>query len=123
MSTAPSRQDPSRRRDPAYRRPDLTRLHARRRDARQRRTLARVDVAIGVAVALFVLLVSPGLAVTGIVALLALATVGISVVRTHRRRRPGAKRGGRRERTSAPRAASGGVSRQGERSPRGRATL
>ena len=44
---------------------DLGALRARRRQARRRRRLARVDVGLGVAGAIVLLIVSPGLAITG----------------------------------------------------------
>ncbi len=57
---------------------DLGALRARRRQARRRRRLARVDVGLGVAGAIVLLIVSPGLAITGLVAALVLAVCGIS---------------------------------------------
>jgi hypothetical protein len=48
-------------------------LRSRRREARRRRRLARVDLGLGVAGALVLLLASPGLAITGLVAVLVLA--------------------------------------------------
>jgi hypothetical protein len=62
----------------------MARLHARRRHARRRTRLARLDLLLGVLAALFVLIISPGLAITGIIALLVLLACGLSVVLEHR---------------------------------------
>jgi len=67
-------------------------VRARRRRARERRRLARLDVAIGAFVALLLLIVSPGLAITGLVALLMLAAVLTSLAISHRRARQRASR-------------------------------
>ncbi|HME03678.1 MAG TPA: hypothetical protein VKG38_11705 [Solirubrobacteraceae bacterium] len=67
---------------------DLAELRARRRDARRRRRLARVDLGLGLAAAAALLIASPGLAITGLIAALALAGCVISLFierRTHRR--------------------------------------
>ncbi len=53
-------------------------LRSRRREARRRRRLARVDLGLGVAGALVLALVSPGLAITGLVAVLVLAASLVS---------------------------------------------
>ena len=50
--------------DLAYREPDMTELRARRRDARRRRRLARVDLGLGALTALILLLATPGLAIS-----------------------------------------------------------
>jgi hypothetical protein len=62
-------------------------LQARRRVARRRRQMARFDVALGAAVALTLLIVSPGLAITAVVALLVLAVCVVSLGVGRRRRR------------------------------------
>jgi NhaP-type Na+/H+ or K+/H+ antiporter len=67
------------------------------RDRRLRSRLARVDLLIGLAVAAVVLLVSPGLAISGFVALLLLAAVAASIGLSGFRRR-------RSERSAWPRA-------------------
>ena len=59
---------------------DLSRLHARRRQARRRRNLARLDVGLGLACAVVLILATPGLAITAIVALLVLVVCGLSFV-------------------------------------------
>ena len=85
MSAArPSRQHPT---ELAPAPADIADLRARRRQARRRRRLARVDVGLGVAAALVLLLASPGLAITGLVAALVLAACAISVLVERRTRR------------------------------------
>jgi Flp pilus assembly protein TadB len=80
---------------------DTAYLHARRRQARRRRHLLRVDMGLGIVVALVALLVSPGLAVIGAAALAVLAICVVSILferwRSRRRRlneagRPGTAR-------------------------------
>lgn len=56
----------------------MSRLRERRRLARRRRLLARVDMGLGLAGALVLLLATPGLAIAGIVALALLALCGLS---------------------------------------------
>ena len=74
---------------------DMSSLKRRREQARQRRLRARVDVAAGVGIALFAIVVTAGLAIVGIVALVLLAACLISValerrwLRRPRRRAPG----------------------------------
>jgi hypothetical protein len=51
---------------------DISRLQIRRRDARRRKHLARVDVGLGLVGALILLFATPGLAITGLVALIVL---------------------------------------------------
>jgi hypothetical protein len=79
----PSRQHSEPERTPAA----LGDLRARRREARRKRRLARVDLGLGVAGALVLLLVSPGLAITGLIALLVLAGCLISALVGRRARR------------------------------------
>jgi O-antigen/teichoic acid export membrane protein len=57
---------------------DLSRLQARRRQARRRRNLARLDVGLGLACAVVLILATPGLAITALVALLVLVVCGVS---------------------------------------------
>ncbi|HSZ14733.1 MAG TPA: hypothetical protein VK790_11935 [Solirubrobacteraceae bacterium] len=76
-ATRPSRQ-PTRELAPPP--ADLAGLRARRRAARRRRKLARLDVGLGVAGALVLLLVSPGLAITGLIAVLVLAACLVSAL-------------------------------------------
>jgi hypothetical protein len=59
---------------------DMSRLHARRRQARRRRYLIRVDIGLGLLIALAALLITPGLAIVAVVALLVLAICGVSML-------------------------------------------
>ena len=59
---------------------DLSQLHARRRQERRRRNLARLDVGLGLACAVVLIVATPGLAITAIVALLVLVVCGLSFV-------------------------------------------
>lgn len=75
---------------------DIAELRARRRNAQRRRRLARVDLGLGVVAALALVLVSPGVAITGLIAALVLAVCVVSFLaqllvrrRAARRRRPG----------------------------------
>jgi Flp pilus assembly protein TadB len=60
--------------------PEASRLRARRREARRRRRLARIDLGVGLCVAIVLLLATPGLAITAIAALLLLAGCLLSFV-------------------------------------------
>ncbi len=66
---------------------DISALRMRRRQARRRRRLARVDVGLGLAGALTLLIASPGLAVTGLIAALVLAACVVSFLAQRRRSR------------------------------------
>lgn len=67
------------------------------------RTL-RIDMAIALVVAIVLLVISPGLAITGIVALLAiLVSAGSFLVQRRRRRRPAQRRSSRRRSTRTSR--------------------
>ncbi|HXR29208.1 MAG TPA: hypothetical protein VN772_06475 [Solirubrobacteraceae bacterium] len=90
---------------PSPRGRDIARLRARRREARRRRRLARIDLGLGVAAAIFLLLISPGLAITGIVTLVVLLVCAASAVRERRKS----------THTDVPRAPAGG----GPPAPRG----
>jgi hypothetical protein len=70
------RRAPSR---PAVAGRDVRELRVRRDNARRRRGLLRLDIAIGVLVALALLLATPGVAFAAIVALLVLAGCAVSV--------------------------------------------
>jgi Flp pilus assembly protein TadB len=59
---------------------DLSQLHARRRQERRRRNLARLDVGLGLACAVVLIVATPGLAITALVALLVLLVCGLSFV-------------------------------------------
>lgn len=65
----------------------ISELRARRRQARRKRRLARIDLGLGVAGALVLLLASPGLAITWLIAVLVLAVCGISILVQRRVRR------------------------------------
>jgi hypothetical protein len=59
---------------------DISQLRSRRREARRRRNVARVDVGLGLLVAaVLLLLLAPGLAIVAIAALLVLAVCAFSV--------------------------------------------
>lgn len=70
---------------------DISHLRARRREARRRRYVARVDVGLGVLGALVLLLATPGLAITLIFALLVLGLCLLSVVLERRSARRSAE--------------------------------
>jgi Flp pilus assembly protein TadB len=72
--------------------PDISRLRARRREARRRRRLARVDLGLGVAGALVLLIATPGLAIAALVAGIVLVACVTSFA-VERRRRGRATRG------------------------------
>jgi peptidoglycan/LPS O-acetylase OafA/YrhL len=97
---APSSPDP---------RADMLQRGARRREARRRRRLARIDLVLGAAVALLVLLLSPGLAIAGLIALLVLAACVASLVLERRRRSRPQARSGRARSYAAVRASDGGA--------------
>jgi hypothetical protein len=97
MSTArPSRERPAQRTRPAP--ADISALRVRRRQALRKRRLARVDLGLGVFAGLMLLILSPGLAIAGLVALLVLAACAASVLAPWyaRRRRAKAPRAERR---------------------------
>lgn len=85
--------------DAAPRGADMTRLRARRRDARRRKRLARIDLGIGLFAALLLLILTPGLAIAAVIALAALAAVVVSVV--HQRRRGARESDGQPDATPA----------------------
>ena len=57
---------------------------ARRRDARRRRHLARVDLGLGIVGAVVLLVATPGLAITGLVALIVLVLCLLTFVAERR---------------------------------------
>jgi uncharacterized membrane protein YfcA len=70
---------------------DMSDLRARRREARRRRQIFRLDIALGLLIAIVALLLGPGLAPVAVVALLVLAVCVLSVPVGRwlsRRRRP-----------------------------------
>ena len=68
---------------------DMPHLRARRRQARRRRYLLRMDIGLGAVIATVALLLAPGVAIVAIAALLVLAICAVSLVfergRSHRR--------------------------------------
>ncbi len=83
-ATRPSRERPT---EFAPAPADMGELRGRRRQARRRRRLARIDVGLGVAGAIVLLIASPGLAITGLIAALVLAVCAISALAQRRKRR------------------------------------
>jgi len=67
---------------------EISQLQARRRAANRRRALLRLDVAIGVLVALVLLVATPGLAVAALLglAMLVVCVVSLALERRSRRR-------------------------------------
>ena len=67
---------------------DMSYLLARRRQARRRRYLFRVDIGLALLIALAALLLAPGVAIVAVVALLVLAICTLSILlerwRAHR---------------------------------------
>lgn len=59
---------------------DMSYLHARRRQASRRRYLFRVDIGLGLLVAVVALLLAPGVAIVAVAALLVLAICGVSIL-------------------------------------------
>lgn len=68
---------------------DATYLRTRRRQARRQRHLLRVDMGLGVAIALVALLLAPGLAIIGAAALIVLAVCLASILVERWRSRKG----------------------------------
>lgn len=68
---------------------DMSQLRSRRRAARRRRRLARLDLGLGVLGALVLLLATPGLAIAAIGALVLIGVCIVSVVLERRRSRRG----------------------------------
>jgi len=83
---------------------DIAELHARRREANRKRRLARVDIGLGVAGALVLLILSPGLAVTGLIAAIVLLACVLLALRDRRTRR-GARGNTARRQVRSSRAA------------------
>jgi Flp pilus assembly protein TadB len=72
MSAAERPEEPTPADDRGQPHPDASQRLARRRDTRRRRHLVRVDLGLGVVGAVVLLLATPGLAITGLVALIVL---------------------------------------------------
>jgi Flp pilus assembly protein TadB len=101
---------------------DIARLRARRRAWRRRRRLLRVDLGFGVAAALIILLVSPGLAITGLLSLVILVLCGLSIALGRRRRARARKPRSPAGRLDPPQTASARAGRAGPRRDRTRST-
>jgi Flp pilus assembly protein TadB len=84
----------------------VSELQARRRAARRRRHLARVDLGIGLCAAAVLLIVTRGLAIAAVVALAVLMLCGVSWV-VERRRRGSGRRRSRADGSSSSRPAGG----------------
>jgi hypothetical protein len=72
-----------------------------RRARARRRGLRRLDVALGVLVGVIWIVVAPGIAIAGIIAVLVLALAGISFLVSRRRRRAASRLPRRRRRRRA----------------------
>jgi Flp pilus assembly protein TadB len=86
MSARPSRREPGEsvpRRAPR----DISQLQARRRAAERRRRLFRLDIGLGVLLAVILLIATPGLAIAAVFAAAMLLGCVASVVMARRRRR------------------------------------
>jgi hypothetical protein len=68
---------------------DMSHLHARRRHASRRRYLFRVDIGLGLLVAVAALLLAPGVAIVAVGALLLLAICTLSILLERWRSRRG----------------------------------
>lgn len=86
MSAAEPRSDTSRIDEHKSQPHETSGLHVRRRDARRRRHLARVDLGLGLVGAILLVLAAPGLAITGLVALIVLVVCLITYAFERRRR-------------------------------------
>jgi len=64
---------------------DIGALRARRQRARRRTRLARIDLGLGLLAAIILLILSPGLAITALVAGVMLVLVSASALRERRR--------------------------------------
>jgi Flp pilus assembly protein TadB len=66
---------------------DISKLRARRREAHRRRRLLRVDLGLGLLGAVLLLILTPGVAIAALFALVLLAVCILSVVLERRRAR------------------------------------
>jgi hypothetical protein len=64
---------------------DISQVRARRRQARRRQRLARLDLGLGVLGAIILIVATPGLAVSALIALLVLAACALSFVLERRK--------------------------------------
>lgn len=76
----------------------MSALYARRQQARRRRSLARLDVGLGLLIAAVAFILGPGIAIVAIIALIALAICAVSILLERRRVR---RRGRLRSRGAA----------------------
>ena len=104
-----TRNRPAATSDLAYRKPDMTELRARRRQARRRTRLARIDLGLGVLGALILLIATPGLAISALICGLILLACMVSIIVERRRRKRALA--GEPTRRSSRRAAAGPRSR------------
>jgi hypothetical protein len=89
---------------PAPRPPvELSPLHARRREARRQRHLARVDLGLGLLGAVILVVATPGLAITGLIALIVLVAC-LATFAHGRRARSKRREASRREGASSSEA-------------------
>ncbi len=65
---------------------DISSLRVRRREARRRTRLARVDLGLAVAAALVLLIATPGVAIAGLAAGIVMVLCAVSFAVQHRRR-------------------------------------
>ncbi len=86
MSAARMSDPESRRRTDAMQGRDMAELRERRRRASSRKRLLRLDLGLGVLAAVLLLIISPGLAITGLVAVVLLVGVFASIAIERRRR-------------------------------------
>jgi Flp pilus assembly protein TadB len=68
---------------------DMSYLHARRRQASRHRYLFRVDICLGLLIAVAALLLAPGVAIVAVAALLVLAICSVSILLERWRSRRG----------------------------------
>ena len=83
----PSNGEPPAREPVARTSRDMAQLRSRRREARRRRRLARVDLGLGLLGAIVLLLLTPGVAIAALLALVVLALCVLSLVVERRRAR------------------------------------
>jgi hypothetical protein len=84
MSAAEHPSEPTQADGDGQLQPDASPRLAARRDVRRRRHVARVDLGLGVVGAVVLLLVTPGLAITGLVALIVLVLCLLTFVAERR---------------------------------------
>jgi Flp pilus assembly protein TadB len=87
---------------------DISQLQARRRQARRRRNLARLDVGFGLLCAIVLILASPGLAIVALVALVVLVLCALSIALERR----AARRSAREDASRSPSAGGSGLTRR-----------